>query len=157
MKAMKRILLCILMIVVLGGVSIAGNSVVKSETTTRENQRTSLTKEERKEWDAPDPEVLDYYGLGEFRTTLPVLYLNTKGKQVLKENVIMGNLAVLEANGKDQSIYSLPNSLHRVAIKYRGASSYTQFDKKQYRIKFFKDQKEKAKDVSLVGMGANSE
>ena len=44
MKAMKRILLCILMIVVLGGVSIAGNSVVKSETTTRENQRTSLTK-----------------------------------------------------------------------------------------------------------------
>lgn len=156
MKAMKRILLCILMIAVLFGVSIAGNSVVKSETTTRENQRTSLTKEERKEWDAPDPEVLDYYGLGEFRTTLPVLYLNTKGQQVLKENVIMGNLAVLEANGKDQSIYSVPNSLHRVAIKYRGASSYTQFDKKQYRIKFFKDQKEKAKDVSLVGMGATA-
>lgn len=157
MKAMKRILLCILMITVLVGVSIAGNSVVKSETRTRENQRTSLTKEEQKEWYAPDPEVLDYYGLGEFRTTLPVIYLNTKGQQVLKENVIMGNLAVLEANGKDQSIYSVPNSLHRAAIKYRGASSYTQFDKKQYRIKFFKDQKENAKDVSLVGMGENSE
>ena len=157
MKAMKRILLCILMITVLFGVSIAGNAVVKSETKTRENQRTSLTKEERKEWDAPDQQVLDYYELGEFRTTLPVLYLNTKGQQVLKENMIMGNLAVLEANGKDQSIYSVPNSLHGGAIKYRGASSYTQFDKKQYRIKFFKDQKEKAKDVSLVGMGANSE
>lgn len=94
---------------------------------------------------------------GEFRTTLPVLYLNTKGQQVLKENEILGNLAVLEANGKEQSIYSVPNSLHRVAIKYRGASSYTQFDKKQYRIKFVKEQKEKAKDVSLVGMGENSE
>ena len=157
MKRIGRILLCILMITILCGISIVGNSVVKSENKSREKRRTVITKEEMKEWDAPDEEILEYYGLGNFSTTLPVVYMNTKGQQILKENKIWGNIALLEATGEEQSIFSVPNSLYRATIKYRGASSYSQFDKKQYRIKFYKNKKDSAKEVSLAGMGKNSE
>ena len=157
MKRIRRILLCILMITVLCGLSVVGNSVVKSENKSKENKRTAITKEEMKEWAAPDEESLEYYDLGEFSTTLPVVYMNTKGQQVLKENVIWGNIALLDGNGEEQSVFSTPNSIYRATIKYRGASSYSKFDKKQYRIKFYKNKKDSAKEVSLAGMGANSE
>ena len=157
MKRISRILLCILMITVLCGLSVVGNSVVKSENKSKEKKRTTITKEEMKEWDEPDEESLEYYDLGEFSTTLPVVYMNTKGQQVLKENVIWGNIALLDGNGEERSVFSTPNSIYRATIKYRGASSYSKFDKKQYRIKFYKNKKDSAKEVSLAGMGANSE
>ena len=157
MKRIRRILLCILMITVLCGISIVGNSVVKSENKSKEKKRTAITKEEMKEWDAPDEEILEYYDLGKFSTTLPVIYMNTMGQQILKENAIWGNIALLDGNGEEQSVFSVPNSIYRATIKYRGASSYSQFDKKQYRIKFYKNKKDSAKKVSLAGMGANSE
>ncbi len=157
MKRIRRILLCILMITVLCGISIVGNSVVKSENKSKEKKRTVITKEEMKEWAAPDEESLEYYDLGEFSTTLPVVYMNTKGQQVLKENAIWGNIALLDGNGEERSVFSTPNSIYRATIKYRGASSYSKFDKKQYRIKFYKNKKDSAKEVSLAGMGANSE
>ena len=157
MKRISRILLCVLMITVLCGLSVVGNSVVKSENKSKEKKRTVITNEEMKEWAAPDEESLEYYDLGEFSTTLPVVYMNTKGQQVLKENAIWGNIALLDGNGEEQSVFSVPNSIYRVTIKYRGASSYNKFDKKQYRIKFYKNKKDSAKEVSLAGMGANSE
>lgn len=157
MKRIRRILLCILMITVLCGISIVGNSVVKSENKSKEKKRTVITKEEMKEWDAPDEEILEYYDLGKFSTTLPVIYMNTMGQQILKENAIWGNIALLDGNGEEQSVFSVPNSIYRATIKYRGASSYSKFDKKQYRIKFYKNKKDSAKKVSLAGMGANSE
>ena len=157
MKRIRRILLCILMITVLCGISVVGNSVVKSENKSKEKKRTTITKEEVKEWAAPDEKSLEYYDLGEFSTTLPVVYMNTKGQQVLKENAIWGNIALLDGNGEEQSVFSIPNSIYRATIKYRGASSYSKFDKKQYRIKFYKNEKDSAKEVSLAGMGANSE
>ena len=157
MKRIGRVLLCILMITVLCGISVVGNSVVNSENKSKEKKRTTITKEEVKEWAAPDEESLEYYDLGEFSTTLPVVYMNTKGQQVLKENAIWGNIALLDGNGEEQSVFSLPNSIYRATIKYRGASSYSKFDKKQYRIKFYKNEKDSAKEVSLAGMGANSE
>lgn len=157
MKRISRILLCILMITVLCGLSVVGNSVVKSENKSKEKKKTVITNEEMKEWAEPDEESLEYYDLGGFSTTLPVVYMNTKGQQVLKENVIWGNIALLDGNGEEQSVFSTPNSIYRATIKYRGASSYSKFDKKQYRIKFYKNKKDSAKEVSLAGMGANSE
>ena len=157
MKRIRRILLCILMITVLCGISIVGNSVVKSENKSKEKKRTAITKEEMKEWAAPDEDILEYYDLGKFSTTLPVVYMNTKGQQILKENVIWGNIVLLDGNGEEQSVFSVTNSIYRATIKYRGASSYSKFDKKQYRIKFYKNEKDSAKKVSLAGMGANSE
>ena len=157
MKRIGRILLCILMITVLCGISIVGNFVVKSENKSKEKKRTVITKEEMKEWASPDEEMLKYYDLGKFSTTLPVIYMNTRGQQVLKKNAIWGNIALLDGNEEAQSVFSVPNSIYRATIKYRGASSYSKFDKKQYRIKFYKNEKDSAKEVSLAGMGANSE
>ena len=157
MKRIRRILLCILMITVLCGISVVGNFVVKSENKSKEKKRTAITKEEMKEWAAPDEESLESYDLGKFSTTLPVVYMNTMEQQVLKENAIWGNIALLDGNGEEQSVFSTPNSIYRATIKYRGASSYSKFDKKQYRIKFYKNKKDSAKEVSLAGMGANSE
>mgnify|MGYP000174484883 CR=1 FL=1 len=88
MKRISRILLCVLMITVLCGISIVGNSVVKSENKSKEKKRTVITKEEMEEWDAPEEEMLEYYDLGKFSTTLPVIYMNTMGQQILKENAI---------------------------------------------------------------------
>ena len=157
MKRIGRVLLCILMITVLCGISIVGNSVVKSENKSKEKKRTVITKEEMEEWDAPEEEMLEYYDLGKFSTTLPVIYMNTMGQQILKENAIWGNIALLDGNGEEQSVFSVPNSIYPTTIKYRGASSYNRFDKKQYRIKFYKNKKDSEKKVSLAGMGANSE
>ena len=81
MKRIRRILLCILMITVLCGISIVGNSVVKSENKSKEKKRTAITKEEMKEWAAPDEESLESYDLGKFSSTLPVVYMNTKGQK----------------------------------------------------------------------------
>ena len=157
MKRIGRILLCILMITVLFGISIMGNFVVKSENKSKEKKRTAITKEEMKEWAAPDEETLKYYDLGKFSTTLPVIYMNTKGQKILKENAIWGNIALLDRNEEAQSVSAVPNSIYRATIKYRGASSYSKFDKKQYRIEFYKNNKDSTKKVSLAGMGANSE
>ena len=157
MKRIGRILLCILMITVLFGISIMGNFVVKSENKSKGKKRTAITKEEMKEWVAPDEEMLEYYDLGEFSTTIPIVYMNTKGQQILKEKAIWGNIALLDGNEEAQSIFSVPNSIYRATIKYRGASSYSKFDKKQYRIEFYKNNKDSTKKVSLAGMGANSE
>ena len=157
MKRIGRILLCILMITVLFGISIMGNFVVKSENKSKEKKRTAITKEEMKEWAAPDEEMLEYYDLGEFSTTIPIVYMNTKGQQILKEKAIWGNIALLDGNEEAQSIFSIPNSIYRATIKYRGASSYSKFDKKQYRVEFYKNNKDSTKKVSLAGMGANSE
>lgn len=96
MKRIGRILLCILMITVLFGISIMGNFVVKSENKSKEKKRTAITKEEMKEWAAPTRRCWNNYDLGEFSTTIPIVYMNTKGQQILKEKAIWGNIALLD-------------------------------------------------------------
>lgn len=159
MKRIRQLMICVLMILILAVGSMAAICVVNSEQQKKSDQKKKVTREELKDWAAPDEKVLDYYGLGEFSTTLPVIYINTKGQQILKENKIWGNVALLNADkdGEEQSVYSVPGALYRATVKYRGASSYSNFEKKQYRIKFYKDKTDSAKNVALAGMGENSE
>lgn len=157
MKRLKALIACTAMMAVLLSAVIAGNYITQSEEKELSHTRNSITKEQMEDWDAPDEKTLDDYGIGRFRTKLPVVYLNTKGNQVLKENYIMGAVALLDADGTEQSIYAVPNSIYSAAIKYRGASSYSKFDKKQFRIRFCKEDSGKDVSVSLAGMGANSE
>lgn len=111
------------------------------------------------EWVEPDMEELQYYGLGNFTTELPIVHINTDGQRVSKENKILAKLSVTEAQtDRERSILEIPDWDAAVWLNYRGASSYSQFDKKQYRIKFVKKQgSEKAKAVAFLGMGKNSE
>ena len=119
MKRIRRILLCILMITVLCGISVVGNSVVKSENKSKEKKRTAITKEEMKEWAAPDEESLESYDLGKFSTTLPVVYMNTMGQQVLKENAIWGNMLCWMETERSNLFFLFP-------IPYIGLRSNTE-------------------------------
>lgn len=111
-------------------------------------------------WAKPKEEYLEYYELGDFETKLPVLYINTQGKTVEKDNKIWAYLAVYEApiEGEKRRIMREPDYEAAITINHRGASSYLQFDKKQYRIKFYQEEgSSKAKEYEFLGMGAGSE
>ena len=109
-------------------------------------------------WVQPDLDELQYYGLDDFETNLPIVHINTGGQRVSKENKIGAYLSVTEAaEGKARSIMETPDWDASILLNYRGASSYSQFDKKQYRIKFVKKQGiDKAKEVAFLGMGEPS-
>lgn len=157
MKRLKRLVACVLMTGLLFGTMVAGNYVLRQDAGMPEKKRNTPTEEQLKDWAAPDQEALDFFELGAFETDLPVVYLNTKGQQIQKENTIIGSIAILNANGEEQSVFTEPNIISDASIKYRGASSYSKFAKKQYRIKFLKGNSQKARDISLAGMGAHSE
>lgn len=111
------------------------------------------------EWAKPDPEYLEYYGIEVFDTTLPVLFIDTKGQRITKDVPIEASMAVLENEaGTKRSILDTPDREYAMTIKHRGASSYSQFDKKQYRIKFYEEEgSRKDMGVSFLGMGKHSE
>lgn len=134
-----------------------GASYISWNTPEKEQKK---SKPEVVEWSEPDQEYLDFYGLGTFETTLPVIYIDTKETRVTKENKSWASIAVLNAeeDGSAHSVMEQPDESFSITINYRGASSYSQFDKKQYRIKFYKKEgSSKAKDYEFLGMGANSE
>lgn len=121
-------------------------------------EKTVLKKAD--DWKKPDLGYLEYYGLEPFETSLPVLFIDTKQQRITRENKIWASLSVLET-GKDggvRSVLDTPDYSAAVTIKYRGASSYSQFDKKQYRIKFYKEEgSSNAQNYQFLGMGSNSE
>lgn len=104
-------------------------------------------------------EHLAFYGLDIFETTLPVVYIDTNNHLITKENKVWAALQVSEApEGTSQSILEVPDYEAAITIKYRGASSFHSFDKKQYRIKFYKEMGSgNAENVTFLGMGSNSE
>ncbi len=155
---MKKFLICTSMICFFLGIvfTAQGYKIPLVETVV-------LAKEEQEKiynWKEPREEYLKYYELGVFETDFPVLYINTKGKNIEKDNKIWASLAVSEAssNGEKRSIMEMPDYEAAIMVNYRGASSYLQFDKKQYRIKFVKEEgSSQSKNYEFLGMGANSE
>ena len=157
MRGIKKLLLCLLAALTVLTVTVLGNGVVNAGTPQNQKQAQPLTNEQLDLWDAPDRDYLEFYGLSVFKTTLPVIYINTQGQKIGKENKIECNIALGVDDGKPHSIEAMPQALYRARINYRGASSYSKLDKKQYRVKFLKDNSDKAQDVALCGMGKNSE
>ena len=157
MGGIKKLLLCLLAALTVLTVTVLGNGVVNAGTPQDKKPAQPLTKEQLDRWDAPDRDYLEFYGLSVFKTTLPVIYINTQGQKIGKENKIECSIALGVDDGKLHSIEAMPQAVYRASINYRGASSYSRLDKKQYRIKFLKDNSDKARNVALCGMGKNSE
>ena len=159
---MKKIIACTSMVVLLLTVVFVGEAYQDQEGT-RVAEKTLVSKETGSgvpNWIKPDEEYLTYYDMGVFDTTLPILHINTNGQQISKENKIWSTIAVTDAdvNGKARSVMEIPDYEADIMINYRGASSYSQFDKKQYRIKFYKEEgSTNAKEYEFLGMGKNSE
>lgn len=156
---MKKGLLSVIAIIALLGVILEAELVVQQvsaeeETTKRINGKPVTESPEL------DMEQMEYYGLDLFDTTLPVIYIDTKDQRITKENKVWASMQVMDANadGTPRSVQEIPDYEAPITIKYRGASSYSGFDKKQYRIKFYQEEgSSKAKNVTFLGMGANSE
>ena len=157
---MKKMIQCaaaaVVLLVIVTGAGLAVSRVPERE----KDAGDSVSGVTVEDYGEPDLEDLKEHGLDAFETTLPVLYIDTGGHRITKENKIWASLAVLEASedGRERSILEKPDGQAPITIKYRGASSYSQFDKMQYRIKFYKKEgSSKAKDYELLGMGSNSE
>lgn len=159
---MKKIIACTSMVVLLLAIAFVGE-VYQGQEEAWEAEKTLASKKmgsSISNWIKPDEEYLNYYDLGVFETTLPIVHINTNGQQISKENKIWSTIAVTDAEmeGGANSVMETPDYEAAITINYRGASSYWNFDKKQYRIKFYKEEgSTNAKEYEFVGMGKNSE
>lgn len=159
---MKRIIRSLLATVILLSVCLAaegGCYRFQAEKTTQE-QRKGEEEDSVGNMESVDLEYLEYYGLGAFSSDLPVVYIDTDGQQIEKENKIWSTVGVLDVKESSgaRKITEEPDFFETATIKMRGASSYYRFDKKQYRIKFYESQGgNKAKEYGFLGMDADSE
>lgn len=104
-----------------------------------------------------DTEKLALYGLTEFSSTLPVLFLDTRGETVSKENITWGKLGILDGGTGKNDIEDEPQDVLDCTVKLRGASSYFVFDKQQFRVKFYEKKEGRALAFGLAGMAPHSE
>ncbi len=152
----KKISLIFLLLFILGFTAAA----VAAENYLSTIQKSGGEKpaENVKGWKQPDLDNLSFYGISPFKTALPVLYIDTEGKLITKENPIRASIAVSEASDTgERSVLDRPDYSESISLKYRGASSLA-FDKRQYRIKFYRSaDSTKEKDIAFLGMGENSE
>ena len=156
MERMKKTLLCLLAVAAVLVVTVLGNGVVNASSP-KEKEKKTVTPEQLELWDKPDTEQMEFYGISVFETNLPVIYINTQGQKIGKENKIVGTIALGADDGQLHSVQETPQAVYRAKINYRGASSYGNLDKKQYRIKFLKNNSDGGRDVALCGMGKHSE
>ncbi len=109
-------------------------------------------------WDPLEKEKLLESKTGDFETDLPVIYIDTDDAQILKEDKRECKIALNNASGQLRPVSDEPDEAYYATINHRGASSYSQFEKKQYRIDFFQDKQfKKEADVELFGMAGHSE
>lgn len=87
----------------------------------------------------------------DFSSYLPIVLIETNGQRILKDDEVFVKIKVL--NGSMNTLMDEPILLADATIKYRGNSSYSTFDKKQYRIEFKQSAgNEKNKAYPLLGM-----
>lgn len=93
-----------------------------------------------------------------FCTHLPVVELFTKGQDVLKDATIVGSVAVIDHAEGANHVADEPTFSSDATIKYRGASSYSDFDKMSYRIELVRDGAARKKaNEEFLGMAADSD
>lgn len=151
----SALIVLIFFAVIIAGGYIYGEIQHRSVEASAEGKNQTIT-----EWKKPDKESLAYYGLDDFDTTLPVVHIDTDGSQIVKENKTWAEISIMNqaADGSSRNIYDTPDYQSPITVNLRGASSYSGFDKQQYRIKFYKKEGETgAKNYEFLGMGANSE
>ena len=159
---MKKIVACTSMMVLMLVAVIGGEAlqVKAKEWEVQSKEKSKVMGSNVSNWIKPDEESLNDYDIGVFESTLPILHINTNGQQISKDEKTWSMLAVTDVNadGTANSIMETPDYESAITINTRGASSYSQFDKKQYRIKFYKEEgSTKVEEYEFLGMGSNSE
>ncbi|MDI9461502.1 MAG: CotH kinase family protein [Saccharofermentanales bacterium] len=86
---------------------------------------------------------------------LPIIMIETDGQRIEKTAKIWCDIKVIDNDAGKNTPESEPVFTSLATIKYRGNSSYYVFDKRQYRIEFYKDEN-RNRDYPLLGMTKNS-
>ena len=120
-------------------------------------ERQTVTQQNQDNPFPPDEKALAALELEPFASELPILMIDTGGQQIYKEKTIWADVAVLDDASGQNDIFGQADAVLTATIKYRGASSYAQFDKPQYRLKFYRSESGKALEYDLFGLGADSE
>lgn len=154
---MKKRIISLIIVLIFSTSIFLANSVHTSLESRQASKKPKSLERDLEDWARPDMKFLDYYGLGDFKSKHPLIYINSQGEKISKEEKIWATIAISNAGG-EKNISQEPDRLIPATINLRGASSYSGFDKEQYRIEFFKERGvPKSKDYDLFGMGENSE
>lgn len=95
--------------------------------------------------------------MNKIETNLPLIIIETGNEEIEKETQVWGKIVVFDGE-ETNKISNKADFGSDLLINYRGASSYSTFDKPQFRIKLFKNKDlNKEKNYSLGGMGAHDE
>ena len=103
-----------------------------------------------------DIENLKAIEMEPFVSNLPLLMIDTREQQIIREEMRTVSVAVYDYASGENDILANPTTVLEAGLKLRGASSYN-FDKNQYRLKFYRNQDMKPLYYRLFGMGADSE
>lgn len=152
---MKKIIVTVLMILLVLITALLGEVLLSQGQNNKMIQ--ALDEVGRTENPAPvDLDNLKELGMEPFVSNLPVLMIDTRDQQIVREEMRTVSIAVYDdAKGKNDIMGSATKVLE-AGLKLRGASSYN-FDKNQYRLKFYRNEKLKPLYYGLLGMAEGSE
>jgi len=93
-----------------------------------------------------------------FCSELPLILIETKGNIIKKEEIIWSSISIINNEFNSNHLEDIPEYEVSSTIKYRGNSSYANFDKKQYKLELFKEKNSnKQKDIPVLGMKKESD
>jgi hypothetical protein len=88
-----------------------------------------------------------------FQSHLPIVSIETDGNELSKTELKFASIKVFDNAGGVNSTLDHPTADLSTTIRYRGSTSYKNFDKKQYRLELYqKGDDTKKKKVDLLGM-----
>ena len=152
---MKKIIIILSMILLILVSSLVGEYLIHEGSSIQAIQK--LDDVGRIENPAPvDIENLKAIEMEPFVSNLPLLMIDTREQQIIREEMRTVSVAVYDYASGENDILANPTTVLEAGLKLRGASSYN-FDKNQYRLKFYRNQDMKPLYYGLFGMGADSE
>lgn len=103
-----------------------------------------------------DPEGLRPVQSGGFYTHLPVILIDSGDRQIDRDDV-SAVIGLIHSAGQQRNVLEQPDAVLRAEIRRRGASSYSGFDKPQYRISLFREPEgRKELEYGLLDMAPHS-
>jgi|GEM_PF-4843531 len=89
---------------------------------------------------------------------VPVINISLESNNLDKEVYVMGEFIQYNPENNNSYPYQFDSSIESIAVKYRGDSSYSLFDKRQYKIEFREDYTSSNRvNRSLLGMDKNDD
>lgn len=153
---MKKIIAIVMMVLLLSA-SVYIAEDIKTDIADSYQEVAANEEKERANPMSVNLNNLQMYGIEPFVSKVPVVMVDTGNQQIKKEEPVSCDVAIIDKADKKNDILGNITAFQKGSIKYRGASSYSSFDKPQYRLKLFQQENDKALDYAFLGMAPHSE